>query len=50
MTLMQERMNEQGGMSLCRLHVDAQTRESAPLLHSPSVRVGTSLCQWGVFR
>jgi hypothetical protein len=45
--------HEQDGPSLARLHVAAQTRESAPLLCSPSpnknywvkVRVGTSLCQ-----
>jgi len=36
---------EQDGPSLARLHVAAQTRESAPLLRSPAARVGTSLCQ-----
>ncbi len=48
MTLMQELVNEQDGMSLCRLHVAAQTRGSAPLLRSPIARVDTSLCQQGV--
>jgi hypothetical protein len=49
MSLFNELMNEQDGPSLGRLHVAAQTRESAPLLRSPSrmarVRAGTSLCQ-----
>jgi len=38
-------MHEQDGPSLDRLHVAAQTRGSAPLLRSPAVRAGTSLCQ-----
>jgi hypothetical protein len=37
--------HEQDGISLCRLHVVTQTRESAPLLRSLIARVGTSLCQ-----
>ena len=45
--LFTELTNEQYGMSLCRLHVAAQTRESALLLRSlkTRARVGTSLCQ-----
>jgi hypothetical protein len=38
-------LNEQDGPSLARLHVAAQTRESASLPRSPAARVGTSLCQ-----
>ena len=49
MSLFEELINEQNGMSLCRLHVAAQMRESASLPHSPQnqvgARVGTSLCQ-----
>jgi len=41
-------MHEQDGPSLGRLHVAVQTRESAPLLRSPAVRVGTSVCQGGL--
>jgi len=48
MSLFEKLMNEQNGPSLGRLHVAAQTRESAPLLRSPPVRVGTSLCQRSV--
>jgi len=48
-------MYEQDGLSMARLHVAAQTRESAALLRSPTpnkkywatARVGTSLCQGG---
>jgi len=49
MSFLKELNYEQDGPSLARLHVAAQTRESAPLLRSlplnASVRVGTSLCQ-----
>jgi len=42
-------INEQDGPSMARLHVAAQTRESASLLRSPALnataRVGTSMCQ-----
>ena len=52
MSLFNELFHEQDGPSMGRLHVAAQTRESAPLLRSPShetrARVGTSLCQSGV--
>jgi len=45
MSFFSELNYEQDGPSLARLHVAAQTRESAPLLRSPPTRVGTSLCQ-----
>ena len=45
MSFFEELQYEQNGPSMGRLHVAAQTRESAPLLRSPLVRVGTSLCQ-----
>ena len=49
MNLFNELTHQQDGPSMGRLHVAAQTRESAPLLRSPSLetrtRVGTSLCQ-----
>ena len=45
MNLFNELNYEQDGPSLARLHVAAQTRESASLLRSPLARVGTSLCQ-----
>jgi hypothetical protein len=48
MSLFEELSHEQHGTSVCRLHVAAQTRESAPLLRSLVARVGTSLCQWEV--
>ncbi len=56
MSFFSELNNEQDGPSLARLHVAAQTRESATLLRSPppkfiiwaTTRVGTSLCQEGV--
>ncbi len=44
MSFFNELHHEQDGPSLARLHVAAQTRESAPLLHSPLARTGTSLC------
>jgi len=54
MSLFAELHHEQDGPSLARLHVAAQTRESAPLLRSPSLvapaSVGTSLCQGKVKR
>ena len=37
-------VNKQDGPSLARLHVAPQTRESASLLRSAALRVGTSLC------
>jgi hypothetical protein len=47
MSLFEELNHEQHGTSACRLHVASQTRESAPLLRSPSLKartcVGTSL-------
>jgi len=45
MGLFTEPIHEQDSMSLCCLHVAAQTRESAPLLRSLIASVGTSLCQ-----
>jgi hypothetical protein len=53
MSLFAELHHEQDGPSLARLHVATQTREFAPLLHSPppktkfwaTTRVGTSMCQ-----
>ena len=45
MSFFKELNNEQDGPSMARLHVAAQTRESASLLRSPSARVGTSVCQ-----
>ena len=45
MNLFNELNYEQDGPFLARLHVAAQTRESASLLRSPLARVGTSLCQ-----
>jgi len=41
---------EQDGLSIARLHVATQTRESASLLRSPTAHVGTSLCQGKVNR
>ena len=45
MNLFNELNYEQDGPFLARLHVAAQTRESASLLRSPAACVGTSLCQ-----
>ena len=45
MSFFEELHHEQDGPSVARLHVAAQTRESAQLLRSPTARVGTSLCQ-----
>jgi len=45
MSFLDELHYEQDGPSLARLHVAAQTRESASLLRSLAARVGTSLCQ-----
>jgi len=58
MSFFEELHYEQDGPSLARLRVAAQTRESAPLLRSPSpnknywttARVGTSLCHGKVKR
>ena len=45
MSFIAELKNEQDGPSKDHLHVTAQTRGSAALLHSLIARVGTSLCQ-----
>jgi hypothetical protein len=51
MTLFHEIIDKQDGMSLCRLHVAAKTRESASLLRLTVLNarscVSTSLCQGG---
>lgn len=49
MSFFEELANEQHGASLRQLHVAAQTRGSAPLLHFADARVGISLCQEEMF-
>ena len=45
MSFFNEQHNEQDGPSMVHLHVAAQKRGFASLLHFADARVGTSLCQ-----